>query len=388
MNDILGKLSGGINKEQVIFSRLKEILKDSKSCPESSSPPPPLIPKEDAKFIQLHLNNKWPKYHMYFGDYSLEMIQKLSSFIEFGLFHPEQDIYVAGEESKWFYYLLSGAVHLIEVDKEGEQRQIASLLHENQVFGFDKASSQGEISTRARTAKAEKETLLLKINILKYENIRKERVLSKAEAKIEYLTRFIPGFRSVQSKIIDEWETLFKKEKVTKGFRIIEQGKINDFLYFIVSGSWRLLYNYAGNKRIASKFEMIDATVSKFIHIGKLGVGDWIGQTSALAKTPSKYSAQVETEEAVLYKISWNTFYDSFGKDQGKPVRSLRGKAVMDTNWINTVLKTITSKSSETLLQEWTFVEKAHEKTSERVMIEESPFLTKSKITSIFQFLD
>jgi len=363
MSDILGKLAGGASKEEVIFDRIKDILKNGNWYDQDSEMDTSQIQKEDAKFIQLHLHNKWPKYHMYFGDYSVEMIQKLCSFIEFQSFNKHEEIYSAGEPSKWFFYLLSGAVHLIEVNQEGDEK-IANLFHENQVFGFDKSTNSEDVPCRTKTAKAEKKTFVLKINILKYENIRKERVVSSAEAKIEYLTRYIPGFRSVSTNVINEFETLFKKEKVTQGFRIIEQGKINDFLYFIFEGSWRLLYNYTTNKRIASKFEMIDSTVSKFIHIGKLVEGDWIGQTSALTKTPSKYSAQVDSEEAVLYKIPWTTFYDSFGKDQGKPVRSLRSKAVMDTNWINTVLKVLASKKTEKLLSEWTFVEKTHEKDS------------------------
>lgn len=379
MSDILGQLAGGANKDQVIFRRIQEILKDS-HCGDSEDlkSPDSEITKEDAKFIQLHLKNKCPKYHMYFGDYSVEMVQKLSSYVEYRTFNPTEEIFVCGDPWKWFYYLLSGAVHLIETNQEGEQK-IANLYHENQVFGFDKLSSQGDVSVRTRVAKAEKETFLLKFDIAKYENIRKDRVLSAAEAKVEYLTRYIPGFRSVTTNIINEFERLFKKEKVTKGYRIIEQGKVNDYLYFIINGQWRILYNYTNNKKISQKFDMIDATVGKYIQLGKLSEGDCIGQTSALSKEPWKYSAQVDSDDLTMYKIPWTTFYDSFGKDNGKPVRSLRSKAVMDTNWVNTVLKIISQKRTEALLKELIFVDKNHEKAAKKVVIEESPYMGKSK---------
>jgi len=336
--DILGQLSGGINREQVIFNRIKTILSPSSEDKEDTKNNCLNINKEDAKFIQLHFKNKCPKYHSYFGDYNIEMLQKLCNFMVYKTYEHKDVIYSQGAPSDCFYYILSGNVHIIEINSEGQEK-IANFSHENQIFGLNKDASENLTSKRDRTAISEKSVIVLQINTEQYENIRKQRVLSAAETKIEFLTQYIPGLRSVSSHIIHELETIFQMEKVTKGFRLIEQGIINDFLYFILSGECRLLYNYVDNKKIMDKLSIIDQRLPKYISIGKISCGDILGQTSALTKTPCKYSVQVISEEAVLYKISWSTFYENFGKDSGKPVKSLRGKVIMDSNWVNMIIK-------------------------------------------------
>lgn len=51
-----------------------------------------------------------------------------------------------------------------------------------------------------------------------------------------------------------------------------------------------------------------------------------------------------------MYKILGTTFYENFGKDSGGPVKNIRAKAVMDTNWINTIIKKLASKSIEAIM--------------------------------------
>lgn len=145
------------------------------------------------------------------------------------LFSNKEDSY------KYFYYILKGTVHVLELSSAGEEK-ISSMHHSNEVFGLKKLESHDNIPQRNREARAITETKVLKFSTIEYENIRAQRVLSAAETKIEFLTRYIPGLRKVDQKIIQELETCFQKEKMTKGYRLLQQGKPNDYLYFIFSG--------------------------------------------------------------------------------------------------------------------------------------------------------
>lgn len=58
------------------------------------------------------------------------------------------------------------------------------------------------------------------------------------------------------------------------------------------------------------------------------------------------------SEEVVIYKVLWSTFFENFGKDTGAPVKHIRAKSVMDTNWINNVLKKLNLKSIEAIMSD------------------------------------
>ena len=75
--NVLGQLAGSVDRDQIRFNRIKDILSNNPSEDEEMNDADRKLDKDDAKFIQLHLENSWPKYHMYFGDYNIEMFQKL-----------------------------------------------------------------------------------------------------------------------------------------------------------------------------------------------------------------------------------------------------------------------------------------------------------------------
>lgn len=271
--NVLGELAGSFDRDKMRSNRIKDILKDNPTDSEELKDDTVKMDKDDAKFIQLHLENSCPKYHMYFGDYNTEMFQKLCLSMWFKEFSQDDKIFEKEDECKYFYYIMKGTVHLLESSAEGEDK-IARLHNQHEVFGLKKCGNEGSFPIRNRDAVAETNTSLIIIDAKEYENIRSKRVLSAAEAKIEFLTRYIPGFRSVDQKIIQEYETLFTKEKMTKGYRIIEQGKSDDHLYFIYSGECRILYNYNTNKRLKSKFDSLDESVPGFLLLGILTTGD------------------------------------------------------------------------------------------------------------------
>ena len=372
--NVLGQLDGTFDRDQLRFNRIKEILKENRGEDEEMKEDCAELNKEDAKFIQLHLQNSCSKYHMYFGDYSTEMFQKLCPFIWYRTFEPSEKIFEKEDKAKWFYYILKGSVHIIDPNAT-EGVKIAKMHNENEVFGMKKLENPNEIEQRGREAVAETPVVILKIDLQEYETIRKQRVLSAAEAKLNYLIRHVPGLRSVDKKIVEEIETMFQKEKYTKGYRINEQGKLNDNIYFIVSGEWRILYYYSANKKLKEKFDSLDTSMPGYLLIGKLTAGDWFGQTSAVSKEEWKFSIQADSEEVIAYKISWSTFYSNFGKDNGQPVKKIRAKAVMESNWIYSVLKMLVSRPLDEIISSWEFVDRAHDPQSTWAIENESPFL-------------
>lgn len=270
--DVLGIIGGQVNKDTLRVNRIKNILKDNQQEDEEMKREDIEIEKDDAKFIQLHLQHACPKYHMYFGDYNTEMFQKLCPSMWFKEYQKDDVVYSKDDPAKFFYFILKGTVHVLETDSKGDQK-IAKLHNENEVFGLNKGTADATSQLRTRDCVAETETNILKIDAEEYEKIRSQRVLSAAESKIEFLTRYIPGLRSVDIKIIQDLESLFQKEKVTKGYRLLEQGVVNDYLYFIYSGECRILYNYNSNSGLKKKFDSLNESLLSYLLIGKLSEG-------------------------------------------------------------------------------------------------------------------
>lgn len=77
--NVLGQIAGSFDRDQARFTRIKDILSNNPEEANAMETEDAQIDKDEAKFIQLHLENSCPKYHMYFGDYSTEMFQKLGT---------------------------------------------------------------------------------------------------------------------------------------------------------------------------------------------------------------------------------------------------------------------------------------------------------------------
>jgi CRP-like cAMP-binding protein len=191
----------------------------------------------------------------------------------FRTYQKNSTIFTVGDPSKWFYFILDGTVHTLQSDSMGNQK-ISNLYNENQLFGYKKIDENESIPNRNKEAVTETPTSILMFDLQIYEKIKRERVLSSAETKIAYLKQYIPGFRSIQEDIIHELEPLFQKEKATKGYRIIDQGVRNDYLYFIQTGECQILYNYKTNKKLKAKFDSLNVSLPGLIKIGRMGVGD------------------------------------------------------------------------------------------------------------------
>ena len=237
--NVLGELSSTFDKNKARISRIKEILNNSSIDVEELKEQQSTLEKEDARFIQLHLEHSWSKYHMYFGEYNTDMFLRLCPYMKYQEFSWGEKVFTKDDNSKWFYFIIDGTVHVLETSSTGEEK-ISSIHNSNDIFGLKKKSDEGGLTIRNRDAVAQWNTTIIQIDTDEYEKIRSQRILSAAEEKIEFLWLNIPGLRKVDRSIVHELETLFQKEKWTKGYRIIQQEKPNDFLYFWYSGELRI----------------------------------------------------------------------------------------------------------------------------------------------------
>jgi len=55
--NVFGQLTGGFDKDQIRFDRIKDILKNNQVEGEEMKDDDSKLDKDDAKFIQLHLQN-------------------------------------------------------------------------------------------------------------------------------------------------------------------------------------------------------------------------------------------------------------------------------------------------------------------------------------------
>ena len=67
-------------------------------------------------------------------------------------------------------------------------------------------------------AKRDVENIVLEIPMFVYKEIITQTQIKTANSKIDFLIRFGPAFRSVETELIQQYEQLFVKEEATKGY--------------------------------------------------------------------------------------------------------------------------------------------------------------------------
>lgn len=88
----------------------------------------------------------------------------------------------------------------------------------------------------------------------------------------------------------------------------------------------------------------------------------------------------MSSDELMVYKISAQQFYDNFGKDNGALIQRMRAKAIMDNNWINTVVKRLQAKEIGQIMSECEFVDNSISPDATRKVIPESPYLKNRQV--------
>ena len=115
------------------------------------------------------------------------------------------------------------------------------IIDEGQFFGFRNKPS--EMRNDFVTAKADL-TEVIQIDNHKFQSIFSKAQLALATEKIEFIIRFVPGLRSIHARrVLEDADSLFVKEKYTKGYQVFQKGGFDKNIYVIFKGKFRILYN-------------------------------------------------------------------------------------------------------------------------------------------------
>lgn len=124
-------------------------------------------------------------------------------------------LYKAGDPGGSFWFVLTGKIEV--VIKTGEDFKYSKSVDENTFFGLKKFYGEPRIDY-AKVASPKLQ--VIEFNTEKYNNIVQKTQLSTSEKKIIFLIRFVPGFRLLPRRLLEDFEVYFIKEQVSKGFQI------------------------------------------------------------------------------------------------------------------------------------------------------------------------
>jgi hypothetical protein len=57
--------------------------------------------------------------------------------------------------------------------------------------------------------------IVLEMDTIKYINIISKTQISESQKKIDFLIRYIPGFRELPKRLVEDFEVFFQKEQAT-----------------------------------------------------------------------------------------------------------------------------------------------------------------------------
>lgn len=57
--------------------------------------------------------------------------------------------------------------------------------------------------------------IIIELKTVKYNHIISKTQLSEGQKKIEFLIRYVPGFRELPKRMVEDFEVFFLKEQVT-----------------------------------------------------------------------------------------------------------------------------------------------------------------------------
>ncbi|CDW88486.1 UNKNOWN [Stylonychia lemnae] len=302
---------------------------------------------DNGKFISKYfdlVNNK--QYQLLFCQYNESMLGKLQYAMKFKQLEKGELLYTKGDTSQFFYFVLRGRLEILvdntHMQEGGDQDQFKFSKNgdESEFFGL-RTSVTDLRHDYARVASEKAEVLIIDKDL--YEQIVKRTQLSASEQKIDFLVRYIPKFRSVARKLIEEMEILFIKEVATQGYVFQKQDDQDDYLYFVFRGKCRVLLSTATQLHNEPVFpEQIQQDKNrKNVVIGYVNRGECFGEHSALNDYPNPYTIEVFTKKAEVYKILRSNFAQYFGGLQGEPVERLRASIILKQNWLKSKLELI-----------------------------------------------
>ena len=73
-----------------------------------------------------------------------------------------------------------------------------------------------------------------------------------------FLIRYIPSFRELPRRLIEDFEVYFIKEQVTKGYQLQKIVENGDYIYIIIRGVCQLLYPTSKLPKVFAESNMFD----------------------------------------------------------------------------------------------------------------------------------
>jgi len=231
---------------------------------------------------------------------------------------------------------------------EAGELKMARSIDPGMVFGKKDPTNE-----RQDIAKSTGDTIVLSIDRAAFDRIRAETVQNDAEQKIEFLLRYVPRLRMSPRNIIEELDILFIKECYTKGFRILKEGELNEHVYFVRSGTCRLLQPIMVHSLSALKNQFSGEELSKYkyVNLCSLGIGQAFGEDSALNSIRSQEAVEAESETVDVYKISRAMLLQYFGGSASEVIYSIRAGVQAKRNWIQLKTKQLANAKKEDLLK-------------------------------------
>eukprot|EP00347_Sterkiella_histriomuscorum_P017137 403350523 len=349
---------GSVSASEMRKLRIKEFIQANEKqmldgkIPNIHSYNPSKTDLDNARFVSKYfdlVNNK--QYQSMFCQYNEIMFAKLFLTMKWRELERGQLLYTKGDNSKYFYFALRGKLEILvdntQLPTDGinqDQFKFSKNADESEIFGLKSASS--DIRNEYARAASEK-VEIISIDRDLYDQIVKKTQLSSSEQKIDFLIRYVPKFRAVSRKMIEEMEVLFNKEVATQGYVFQKQDDQDDYLYFVFRGKMRVLLStqtqYLGEQIFPEQIQQ-DKN-KKHLVIGYIQRGECFGEHSALNDLPNPYTIEVFTKKAEVYKILRSNFVQYFGGLQGEPVERLRASILLKQNWLKSKLELLRSLS-------------------------------------------
>ena len=164
-------------------------------------------------------------------------------------FSAEAYIYREEDLASSLFFLLDGRVRV-----RTEQHNPAAERSSGAFFGVRGCAED----LRCEDVQAAEAVAVIEIDRAAYESAKKHtQPPSPAEAKVEFLVRYVPRLRAVARRLAEELEVFFIKEVYTRGFRVVKQGELDDYVYFVFAGEARVCYNLRSHAELAPRLDRV-----------------------------------------------------------------------------------------------------------------------------------
>lgn len=212
-------------------------------------------------------------------------------------------LYQAGDPGDTFWFLLRGKLDILS--KTGDEFKYSKGIDESTFYGKKEFYNENRLDYAKVTSE---KALLIEFKTAKFNSVVNKTQISEAQKKIDFLIRYVPGFRELPKRMIEDFEVFFLKEQVTQGFQIQKFDENGDYIYFIYRGLCKLLYPTSKMPDIFIKSDLYDPVKQKYLMFGHLKSGDIFGEQCALNDILSSYSVVACSNKVEYYKIHRSHF--------------------------------------------------------------------------------